>query len=626
MDLIVEAAFHAFEQGWSPVPILKGTKRPAHSDWTTTRYKTKNEIESAFKDSNLGVLLGDASNGLIDIDLDSPEAEVLADGFLPMTRMIHGRESSLRSHYWYRVEDWAVKVKPFYDPIEYAKMNSSKPYTKDRLVLLEIRGNGGQTLLPPSTHVSGEKYKWLGGWHSPSVVSYKEIEKQVRWLAAAALLARYWPGEGKRHAASMALSGGLLKSGDEELTQDAEAFVASVALAAQDEEGMDRQQDVETSRKMIKAGKKVRGWPSLAKLMPKVVVMQAMNWLTPPEETDPGYSDGTMVRQSLKDYMIGEIDPPAMMVKDLLYEGKVHWFQGEPGGGKTIFALWLSGLCIQNGYRVMMIDEESGPNMTGERMAGLKLDPDLVESNFFYYPFSSVNVMDPDHRQSFNEALKESTPNIIIFDSVSDILSQAGLKENDNDDINSLIKHFVDPLRTQNVSTFFIDHMTKSNLEGGWARGAGSKKSKADLAWTFTATKAFDRETMGRVSVKRAKDRLGRMPLTQLYRMGGDGQGGIVIEATQVSKEVVSVEDEYAQRIVDYLREHAKTEDESLKTKEIVTQVSGDTNSLYKAINWLQDNLAETPIEMVTRGKTRLWFYAGELEIDFEWANTKDKG
>lgn len=621
---VVEAAIHAFEQGWSPVPIVKGTKRPAHSDWTTTRYKTQNEIESAFEGRNLGIVLGDASNGLIDIDLDSPEAVSLADGFLPVTRMIHGRESSPKSHYWYRIEGWPVKVTPFYDPIEKRKQETSKDYNKDRLVLLEIRGTGGQTLFPPSIHTSGEQYSWFGEWHPPAVCTYQEIEKQVRWLAAASLLARYWPGEGKRHQAAMALSGGILNSENKELIKDAEAFVMSVALAAGDEEGMDREQDVASSRKSLKAGKKIRGWPSLAKLMPKEAVVQAMNWLTPKEEESsiPSYGEGQLTRKTLKDLMTGDIEPWPELVEGILYAGKVTWFQGEPGNGKTIFALWLANLCIEAGYRVMMIDEESGDRMTGERLAGLGADPDLVDDMFWYYPFSSLNVMDPDHRINFNSALEEAKPSVIIFDSVADILSSAGLKENENDDFNSLIKHFVDPLRNQDVATLFIDHMTKASVDGGWARGAGSKKSKADAAWTFSAVKPFDKTTIGRVSLKRAKDRLGQLPITQHYRMGGDGKGNIVIERTQVAKELVSVSDEYAQRIIDFLKERAKTEDEGLKSSEIVKEVKGDTNTLYKALSWIAENIAETPLEMIEHGRTKLWFYAGELEID--WAMVAD--
>lgn len=620
MDKVVEAAIHAFEQGWAPIPIRKGEKRPAHSDWPNTRYKTANEIESAFKGNNLGVLLGDASNGLIDIDLDSREAQVLADGFLPVTRMVHGRESSPKSHYWYRVEGWSLKVQPFYDPVERMKQNQgAEDHDPDRLVLMEIRGTGGQTLLPPSTHPSGEKYKWYNEWHAPAVVPHQEIEKTTRWLAAAALLARYWPGEGKRHQASMALAGGLLKIEDKELNDDAEVFLASVALAAGDEEGFDRQQDVASTRDLIKRGKKVKGWPSLAKLIPKRVVQQVVEWLSPPvEETGPEYGDGSMSRQPLSEYVNGEIEPHPMLVEDLIYASKVTWLQGEPGNGKTLFALWLAMECIAQGYRVMMIDEESGPRMTGERFAGLGAEGGVIDESFFYYPFSSINVLDPEHRMNFNKALEEAQPHLIIFDSVSDILAQAALKESDNDDVNSLIKHFVEPLRGQDVASLFIDHMSKGQTDNGWARGAGSKKAKTDASWTFTATKAFDKETVGRVSLKRAKDRLGQLPLTHVFKMGGDGKGNIVLEKAEVVKNLATPKDKVTSQVIGYLKDNANTEDSAISIQELSKQLEETTGDTYRALQWIIDNMAETPIEAITHRGVNYWFYAGDMEID--WA------
>ena len=47
---------------------------------------------------NVGVVLGRASNGLVDIDIDGTEALALADVFLPQTGMEFGRKSKPRSH------------------------------------------------------------------------------------------------------------------------------------------------------------------------------------------------------------------------------------------------------------------------------------------------------------------------------------------------------------------------------------------------------------------------------------------------------------------------------------------------------------------------------------------------
>src|SRR5579872_508200 len=53
-------------------------------------------------DKNIGVVLGDASKGLVDIDIDDIEALALADVFLPETGMEFGRKSKPRSHKIYR--------------------------------------------------------------------------------------------------------------------------------------------------------------------------------------------------------------------------------------------------------------------------------------------------------------------------------------------------------------------------------------------------------------------------------------------------------------------------------------------------------------------------------------------
>jgi hypothetical protein len=52
---------------------------------------------------NIGVLLGEPSIGLIDVDLDHPRAVKLAPHFLPPTPMVFGRATKPRSHWVYRV-------------------------------------------------------------------------------------------------------------------------------------------------------------------------------------------------------------------------------------------------------------------------------------------------------------------------------------------------------------------------------------------------------------------------------------------------------------------------------------------------------------------------------------------
>ena len=100
----------------------------------------------------------------------------------------------------------------------------------NRTVLLELRGNGRQTLVPPSVHPDGESYIWHGPLE-PAQVDGTKLELAVHRLAAATLLARHWPSvPGSRHDVANALAGMLTRGGWSE--QDTARFVGSVASAA----------------------------------------------------------------------------------------------------------------------------------------------------------------------------------------------------------------------------------------------------------------------------------------------------------------------------------------------------------------------------------------------------------
>ena len=79
--------------GWMSVPIPKGSKAPVLSGWQNLRL-TDAELPQHFgRDTNIGLLLGAPSQGLVDVDLDAPEAISAADAFLPATGRMHGRAS-----------------------------------------------------------------------------------------------------------------------------------------------------------------------------------------------------------------------------------------------------------------------------------------------------------------------------------------------------------------------------------------------------------------------------------------------------------------------------------------------------------------------------------------------------
>ena len=117
---------------------LKG-KAPSPSEWQKLRQSHPDALDPN-ANCNIGVVLGDPSAGIVDVDIDRVEALPLADFFLPQTDMAFGRKSKPKSHRIYKCPEPGRTVQ----------------WKDDNGTLVELRANGGQTMFPPSVHPSGE--------------------------------------------------------------------------------------------------------------------------------------------------------------------------------------------------------------------------------------------------------------------------------------------------------------------------------------------------------------------------------------------------------------------------------------------------------------------------------------
>src|SRR6266581_547712 len=105
MEAIHDYAHQYLDRGFAPVPVEFKTKSPKVNAWPDFRLK-REQVLSVFQlPCNIGIILGEASGGLIDIDLDCSEAIDLAPYILPPTGMIFGRGSKPASHRIYNVPD-----------------------------------------------------------------------------------------------------------------------------------------------------------------------------------------------------------------------------------------------------------------------------------------------------------------------------------------------------------------------------------------------------------------------------------------------------------------------------------------------------------------------------------------
>jgi putative DNA primase/helicase len=287
---LLDAARDYLARGWRPLPLPARAKAPRTRGWQHLRL-TEAELAEHFgrTPGNIGVLLGEPSGGLVDVDLDSPEALALAERLLPPTASRFGRPSKPGSHRLY-VAHPLPETEQFID----AGVDGTRPGA----MLVELRATGAQTVFPPSIHPGGESVQWAEDGE-PGRVTGAELRARLARLAAAASLARHWPGAGVRHHAALAAGGFLLRCGLDAAV--ATEMVGAAARFAGDEEWADRSAAVESTAAALGRGDAVTGGPRLAECLRgdgARVVARIRQWLgaTEPDEAPTSTDAGNAIR------------------------------------------------------------------------------------------------------------------------------------------------------------------------------------------------------------------------------------------------------------------------------------------------------------------------------------------
>jgi putative DNA primase/helicase len=218
------AAARYIERGWAPVPIPARQKGPQIPGWQRLRMSASDVPRYFIGGQNIGIITGKASGWLVTVDLDCPEAVTLARRFLKPT-LTGGRQSVPDGHWWY--------ISPGLEHREFEGI----PKTPSEGTILELRSTDHQTVVEPSVHPSGERYRWSRSGLEPLKISAEDLTSAVRCLAASALIACHLPeskergGRGGRYHYALALAGYLLRH------QEPQENVEKLLKAAWDAKG-----------------------------------------------------------------------------------------------------------------------------------------------------------------------------------------------------------------------------------------------------------------------------------------------------------------------------------------------------------------------------------------------------
>jgi hypothetical protein len=206
------AARRYLARGWSLLPLRKHDKRPLIS-WEHLQIErpTEQDVAEWFRrwpDANVGIVTGEISN-LIVLDIDPK----------------HGGDATLE-----RLER---KFRPLSDTVEAVTGGGGRHLyfahpgglTRNRAGLaqgIDLRGDGGYVVAPPSIHPSGQPYEWVPN-HGPDEITLAPLPRWLlvpirgprigRSLSDWRKLVREGVSEGQRNSTIASLMGHLLWHG-----------------------------------------------------------------------------------------------------------------------------------------------------------------------------------------------------------------------------------------------------------------------------------------------------------------------------------------------------------------------------------------------------------------------------
>lgn len=249
------------KQGVSTIPLNPGQKTPLHGLKWNDDESIKQAIKNAPDNANIGIILGDKSRGLVDIDCDIKEAEIAAAEIFP-DAAVFGRKSTPQSHRIIICND-AGKTKQFELSESEANLLGLQ---NEKLTIIEVRSNGGYTMAPPSIHPSGEQLKWCGniGKKLP-VYQYEDVVQKVKLCAFIAVIMRAYPNtSGSRNKICMALAGTLLRA---ELPVDQVNNIIKLIASYNEDEEAEKRCNAEATKLRLDAKEKITGLNILCELL-----------------------------------------------------------------------------------------------------------------------------------------------------------------------------------------------------------------------------------------------------------------------------------------------------------------------------------------------------------------------
>lgn len=462
-----------------PVMPVRG-KVPLWTDWPARATRAPNGEPEWQEATGIGLLTGERA-GYFVLDVDGPRGKATLDalelerGSLPTTWLSRTGGGGL--HFFFRWPGFLVRGSA-------SKLGPG----------LDVRGEGGQVVAPPSLHASGSRYAWqLPPWGFAA--PHDSVPPEApSWLLEmlkppAPRLVHSAPSGSdilRRAAAYLArIPGAVSKQrGHDQTWNAALKVVRGFALSEDDgfallwaeynprceppwNEKQLRHKVSDVTHDSTVPWGFLRDAPYVADPPPP------RSAPPPGPREEPGCDDGDptpaikpprFVMEKLSDLLAEVIPPTKWLLAPYVPACSFGELVGPPGKGKTTFMAWMLMQMASAGYRCAVIEEE-GSRRGLQRLLSRAMEAigSNVSERIGFMHSQHVNLLNALDVQALSEVLRGF--DFVLFDSFS--LVTPGLDEDKAKDGGPVIKDLLWLRDTLKIAPWFNHHSGKSKWKSG---------------------------------------------------------------------------------------------------------------------------------------------------------------